>query len=823
MASIVDCIARAMADPDQLVGGRQGAAAIELAQELEAQYGRHFDPATAQALAADHVKTVFEREAGRQRREVLARVRTAARMKAAVETHHGPSGKRDPAAALLALLEWREGSSIDSVRSMKDAMMRQFSGEISKVLTRHGKDLLGRVRDPAALREIVSELHQPGSTKSAAAKEMAEAVSAAFERARLMFNSFGGDIGKLERYGLPHAHSVEKLREAGFETWAAAIQERLDWDQIQNFSTGKAFGAPDMDFLKRIYDRITTRGEIDREPSFQGGGRALSKSRDDHRFLHFKSGEDWMAYNEAFGTQSPFDSIISHLDGMARDIALLRVLGPNPKQGLDYAVQIARKAAATAKDPKLEREVSSAAVTARAMLSHIDGNANRPGDSAWAGFLAGTRNILTAAQLGSAVLSSTTDLVTVRMAAKSIGMSGGGAYGRAMKLMASQTSREEAAAMGYVAETLLNTSSASARFLGEVWSPESTRRVSDAVLRASGLSIWTDSLRNGFQMELAAHIGAQAGKAFRDIDPALRKAMERRGFTEADWDQLRAAPLFNGGGGSFLVPSYFRQTAKHLDEAGREGLATRLQAFMDEQTNYAVPTASIEARARVTGDAPPGTVWGEVMRSGMMYKNYAVTMALMQTRRAMAQETRGAAAWYGIKYLGGAMLLGGLAIQLKEVSKGRDPRDMTEGKFWASAFVQGGGLGIFGDFLYSTESRAGGGLASTVAGPVFGAAGDAVGMFTRAASAAAKGEEMRLGREFSNFARRNAPGSSLWYARLALDRGLWDQVQYQLDPEAEAQWRQQERKRIKEYGNESFWGRGELTPDRAPDMGAAFG
>ena len=36
-----------------------------------------------------------------------------------------------------------------------------------------------------------------------------------------------------------------------------------------------------------------------------------------------------------------------------------------------------------------------------------------------------------------------------------------------------------------------------------------------------------------------------------------------------------------------------------------------------------------------------------------------------------------------------------------------------------AAFAQGGGLGIYGDFLFGETSRMGAGLVSTVGGPIF--------------------------------------------------------------------------------------------------------
>ena len=60
------------------------------------------------------------------------------------------------------------------------------------------------------------------------------------------------------------------------------------------------------------------------------------------------------------------------------------------------------------------------------------------------------------------------------------------------------------------------------------------------------------------------------------------------------------------------------------------------------------------------------------------------------------------------------MLLGGLAVQLKEIAKGNDPRPMDSAEFWLAAVMQGGGLGIFGDFFSASTSRTGAGRVAEV-------------------------------------------------------------------------------------------------------------
>ena len=63
-------------------------------------------------------------------------------------------------------------------------------------------------------------------------------------------------------------------------------------------------------------------------------------------------------------------------------------------------------------------------------------------------------------------------------------------------------------------------------------------------------------------------------------------------------------------------------------------------------------------------------------------------------------------------------------MALKDIAACRDPRRWTDEEtyldpnVWGAALLQAGGLGIYGDFLLANTNRFGGGLASTVAGPL---------------------------------------------------------------------------------------------------------
>jgi len=379
--------------------------------------------------------------------------------------------------------------------------------------------------------------------------------------------------------------------------------------------------------------------------------------------------------------------------------------------------------------------------------------------------------------------------------------------------------------LGLIADGYTTIAAAQMRFVGDMSGPEITRRISDAVMRASLLSPWTTAGRWSFGMQLLGSLADNVGKTFDQLDPKLRSALERYQIGADRWEMMRATDLYEYNGATFLRPDDIAARTD-LDPRMADDLADKLLIMVNTETNFAVPSTSMRGRLALTGNVRPGTIAGEVTRSFAMYKNFPVTV--LNTHVARSFSLNGVAA--GGKYFGAflvtATLMGALAMQLKEVAKGRDPINMNpieNPKFWGAAILQGGGLGIFGDFMFSQTNRFGGGLAETVSGPVVGLANDLRNLTIGNILQLVTGEDTNFGREMVNFAARYTPGSSLWYIRLGLERLVTDQVQMMVDPRAAERMRRLERRYARERGQEYWWRPGQSRPSRGPDFGAALG
>lgn len=823
MTNMADCIQRAIDAKD--LHPVQGRAAQAEFEQLRARYATTMPPAQAAASAAADLKEATRKAARSRQHKVLNELQAMRRMKDLVEKSD------DPGRVLRDLIEGhsRDTFTGESVRGLTEAYVDSINAGLFDVLQKHGVNVVGSVKQRAAFLDVIRELHGQ-DTGSQTAKQLADAVRYQQRRMRQLFNAHGGDVGELADYGVAHAHSADMLIKHGFQKWAGDISPLLAWNKIIDLTTGKPFvaqagakpnAAAAQRFLKNVYDGIVTGGWDSRTPSQQAGGKALYNRNADHRVLHFDNGDAWLTYNATYGHSDPFSAMIGGLHGMARDVAMMRVLGPNPKGGLEYATQVAAKRAATTGDATMARRVAAQGKLAKVMLAHADGSVSVPDNAAWASFFSGTRAVLSSIQLGSAILSSVTDAATLRLAARSIGLNPANVATRTMALTMNGLSRHQAARLGYVAQTLGEAGGGSSRYFGELLGTGLPSRLSGFTLRASGLNFITDMRRIAFQMETSAKLADMADMAFADIDPAMRRMMEKRGITGADWDVLRdpATRFREPGGADFISAQWWLEHQTALPRMEAEGLAMRLQMAIREELEFAMPSMSIEGKARTQGATAAGSVSGELLRSSTSYKGYPLSLMLSQYRRFLQQPTPMSKAVYAANFFIPLLLLGGVAVQLKEMAKGNDPRPMISPKFWMAALFQGGGLGIFGDFFAAESSRTGGGIAETISGPTIGMAGDIIRLGAEPITAQIEGRDTNWGRALARFQRQNTPvGSSLWYTRLAFDRIVSDQLQAFLDPQAEKDWRRREKQRAKDYGTHSWWHQGDLAPARGPDL-----
>jgi hypothetical protein len=823
--TLKNCIDTAVAGGEMDPG--KAARAKALFDEIEATYRGRMNHGEAARQAGEATVAAVKREAAEAKRVKLLQIRALAEAEFNLRGYRNSKGESDLGAALQALFDRDEYARYANVEARRKAVRGRLHARMDEVLHRHKRDLLGRTGNRAGLDNMVRAAFGD-VVNDPAARELADAWNAAAEFARLRFNAAGGAIPKRADWGLPQTHDSLAVRKAGYQEWRDFIAPKLAPERMADELTGLAHTPQSLELaLRAVFETIATDGWSKLRPG-QQGARRLASRRADHRFLAFRGADDWLAYNARFGAGDPFSTMMAHLDGMARDIARLEILGPNDHLTVaalkDTVMRAAAFADARAGTNVATESASRALDTADKLYAHITGAANVPIGGAIPRGFAALRSLLSSAYLGSAAISSLTDLNTMRIAAQMNGLPQARTIARHLKLLnpAAVEDRKLAVRLGLIAEHWSGIALGQARYVDEFNAPAWAARISDAVLRVSGLSPWTQAGRWAFGMEFMGTLADNAGRDFAALDPVLRKALGRYGIGAGDWDLIRKSPLHEHGGAAFLRPDDVAARTD-LPSGLADRLGTRLLEMIQSETEFAVPSASLRARVALVSDVQPGTLVGELLRSTAMFKNFAVTMVYTHVMRAAAERDWSRTGAHLVGLAISATLFGALALQLKDIAKGRDPRPMGDPAFWGAALMQGGGMGILGDFLYGGLSRAGGGLAETIAGPVVGFLNEARNLTVGNLAAVAAGKDANFGYDLTQFLRHNTPGSSIWYARLAFERLVIDQLQLMIDPDAHERMRAIERRARREMGQGYWWRPGEAAPARAPQLNTAWG
>ena len=795
-----------------------------LFDDLFDQYNKQLGPGPAETKAGiDAAEAVRIKSIERKRRKML-QYKAWKKINLDLSQYKDALGRNDIYKASLSLFEQDVNSTFRSITQLEQTITRSATRKMDKFLATFRRDLVGRTRNKAQMSNLIKEVFGE-ETGDAAAKELALAWKEAAEYLRKRFNAAGGRISKRLDWGLPQQHHKLKVRQAGFEVWRDFIAPMLDLDKMVDQQTGLRFSPQKLELaLKDVYETISTDGASKIKPSgVPSGKKAMANKNADHRFLVFKDANSWMEYQTKFGNDNPFDVMMGHISNMSRDIAFMERLGPNPMATKSFLKQTLQKASGG--DAAAERKARSTSKKIDELYNILTGLHNSPVNETAATTMAGIRQLLQSAQLGAASISAITDLNFQRIARRMNGLPQTKTLQQYLNLLMPLGLEEKgklAVRLGLTAEGWSTLAAAQMRYVGDMSGPEVTRRISDFVMRASLLSPMTQAGRWSFGMEFLGTLADNVNKSFDEIDPMLRKSMERYNINAGRWDIMRSTELYEYKGAKFLRAEDI-EFRDDIDPRLAREIATDLMAMVETETNFAVPSTSIRGRAALIGDIQPGTVTGELARSFAMYKNFGVTLVNTHIMRGAATPGKAGKGKYFADLLISTTLMGALAMQLKEMSKGRDPRPMDNAEFWGAAFLQGGGLGIYGDFLFADVNRFDRGLAESVAGPVVGFLNDVKNLTAGNIDEAIKGEDTKAASETINFAARYTPGASIWYVRLGLERMIIDQAKLWADPDAHKKMRRIERKYQRDYGQEFWWEPGEMSPTRRPDISNILG
>jgi hypothetical protein len=793
-------------------------------EEIEAAFQHVFDEKRRLASrgdidnAAERLRSFAEKEAERtriaaamQRRHaalnILARDRLDKQLQGFLD-----AGMK-PQESMLAILEGTP-RAVENGRSSVDALKlayeARYVGGVMSEIQRDMPHLIHALRDPVLDADIAREMAElrdggkPGITGNKDAQYAAKVFAKYAELSRTDLNRLGGSIGKLDGWAGAQTHDNLKMIEAGKDAWISAILPKLDLLRtFPDATTEKDI----IDALDGIYDTLVT-GFPNKPTPKEMGQRVnpanLAKSLGKSRVLHFKDADAALAYRNEFGYGNTVSGMLDHLRRSAGVASAMDALGPNPEVMFGSIAKAMERKIKEGNLPDKEKATQIRSLEADKLRQALDiatGLISRPSSVTGAKIAADIRATESMAKLGGAVLTALPS-DTVQVAISSMFRGSGFMHGLVSQIDGIMHGRPkgEQAEISYllgegfdgIIGHIVNGAAAVDGPVGKM------AKIQEMFFKYSGLTWATDVGRSVAGRTISAEMGLRAAQTFEQLPKLYRDVLVRYGIDGARWEAIRQADGRMSNGHNYITPDAIRalpdevvaNIGKGGDDARRE-LEMSLLKFVADQTNYGVIETGARSRRTSTLGLRPGTVAGETVRFIMQFKGFPI--AFMQrvyghVAYGYAKDVSLATRSAHIGTLIAATTMAGyMSMAMKDLIKGYwPPRDPTDPKTWAAAFVQGGAAGIYGDYLFSQVNRFGSGPMETAAGPTLGTAGDAIELALKARDyglAKVQGKDARgPAADLVNLLQQNTPFVNLLYVKPALDYLFMDSLREAIKP-----------------------------------------
>ena len=720
--------------------------------------------------------------------------------------------------------------NISSTKAVSDLYQQtafrkeSVKAELYSLLNKTGDTLSGGLfelkKDYQSFKDAIRHLHGE-VVESQGARVLGDSIKNVYDYSSSRFRAAGGIMGKIDNY-FPQVHSKQAIRKVSKDEWVNDVYKRLDRKKMISKTTGEPLTDEQiLRSLDYIYEDIISDGVYSLKTKFDDGdelafGRGdIDKKRNQSRFIHFKSVDDFFEYNSKYGSgdEGLIQSFLSSMDGVANDIAMLEKLSTRPdalSKRLNTFMEINDK----------NRSARRGWVDAQYRILRGEHKYGNP-DSLWWKVLTGTQNVMRSAMLGSASLSAISDTAFIAATAKINGLSSTKALSNYLKIVAGDKDMKTIARRsGYLADLINGAALSDTRFAGEMASGGTTGWLASMTNKMSGLQRMTDAAGVGIMLEGFTTVAEQVKKGvdWDSLDLDFRTSLERFDIKKGEWDNLKKAGLTEIDEGiEIIIPNELR-LSENLDSNLSASLADKLDDWANSLKQQATNEGLLSTRAITTGAAfgngSAGSMGRAFSSSLFMFKTFPITgmmtHLLPAIRRARVHRKYDHLAMVTLA----TTMIGGMAIQVKNLVKGKSTEDMENYGFWSAAFLQGGGLGLFGDFFLGDYSRFGRNPVTELTGPMGGLMADVLGATKGNFDKSMEGKELKnFKRDVFRLLKRNMPLQNLWYTRLLLERTMFDNIERMLDPNFDKRMRKYEKKMMQSKGQNFWWNPTKSSPE----------
>ena len=702
-----------------------------------------------------------------------------------------------------------------------DSLFAEANSDIEKRVARviwevgQGKAITEKTKDIVTLGKIINEFS---------------------ETVRKKYNDHGANTEKLPGWIVRQSHDPFALRNAvdvlnlknnknikeingtperNLAAWTDYILPKLD----QKKTFGNTDGSPEAidEFLSFAYNSLVkNQNQVVDGAGNSFGSRNLAETIGAKRVLHFKSSDDWFAYNAKFGGQSLREALFEGFNLAGRNIGMMSMLGSNPQKNFlkmaDETMNILKRKKSQTQVDKIGSFIKPQGGYAK-FMAEVDGSVNTINGfnaAKWSGI---TRAILSMAKLGGAVISAIADVHLYATELKWQGRSYVGgvaeALGRLGKIKNSKLRIEIAEQLGFISDNLIY--DVAARFSSGDNLNKQFTQIQRTFFKLNGLAWWTNSLKDGAMLGMGNYVAKQRNLSFNNLSVEFKRLITHFGINEKIWNIIRKMDVEKAEDGKEFFSarnidllsdgkikeiSGVEKMSKRQLNIARDNLKTRVLGMFLDRSTFAVIEPDARTRGYLKQNLQAGTAPGEAMRFMAQFKAFPVAIMQKAIGRELAFSEAGRKyrALFGTAGLiVGSGIFGYISMTAKDLLKGKKPKDpMNKNTFFAS-MLQGGGLGIYTDFLFGKIQNSTSALA-TLAGPGITEATKVAAIFNYIT----KGEFSKAGKQGYLSIKENIPFLNLFYLKTAFDYAIGYQIMETLSP---GYLRRME-KRMKDSGQE---------------------
>jgi hypothetical protein len=627
------------------------------------------------------------------------------------------------------------------------------------------------------------------------AKEIANILKTYQEEWRLRLNDLGANIQKLDDWITRTVHNADKMANASKKSklvednriaWVEYIRERLD---VKRTFPGVTDGIKVNEILGDIYNSLMSGDHLKHGGTNSiYGTRNVANRLNASRVLHFKDAVARHDYDIMFGEPSLKESVLSVLANTSRNIPLIEFFGTNPQLGLEKLLSLLRKKYKNT-NPQFVKDLNF--TNFKSEFAELDGSVNLIGGQTLAKTGMVVRGLQRIGKLGFSPISSISDIAQYM---GTTNFQGRGLLTGIHEAMNSLFRTQDKAAMEVIGITSNSILTSNSNRFSDSDSFGKFSKVENSFFKWIGLNAWVSNLKSGMTVGLSRHYGLLADTTFGSLNIRERNLLKLYGIDEGKWDLLRSIKTLDVENKRYLTAedanelsneAIKKYAGKSLSDREirnfKRDLQTTWRNVLSDQASHATPEPDAAIRAITNQGLEKGTYAGEGLRFMMQFKSFAITIWKNIIGRELKSYGPDDSKYSTVTGLTNLIILntimGYISMSSKDMLRGRSPRDPSKGSTIIESISQGGGLGIYGDFIVGQiQNEYGNNIFETILGPT---ASDAKKVFELVFNPK---EPAKMGKKFLELVEGNAPIINMWYTRAAYDYLIGYQIKEFLDP-----------------------------------------